>query len=293
MHPHVRRHLIWQFEVTEQPGGCWRRAYFVNGKVKDKAYQLDQHIFPFLELLDYVEVTCDTALLSRLQDSIEGSLQGLLAREEDGSGLFATEESPADEALPLPYHFSSHVLMWYTLRRLAVLLQRPELQIVAHRVHAAVYRHFPTTFEGKTLFAYATDAHVEHMLYQDANDYPTVLAPYWGFCTVDDPIWQATIDFAFSAKNVRGYAPGSFGALGSIHTPGGWPLGNVQEYIVARIQGQQAHADAIMQRQVAVGQCDSALPETYDPESGQAYARHWFSWPEASTFHYLGLFEGQ
>ena len=126
-----------------------------------------------------------------------------------------------------------------------------------------------------------------------ANDYPTALAPYWGFCTADDPIWQATIDFAFSAKNARGYAPGLLGALGSSHTPGGWPLGNVQEYIVARIQGEQAHADAIMQRQVAVSQCDSALPETYDPESGQAYARYWFSWPEASTFHYLRLFEGQ
>ncbi len=103
-------------------------------------------------------------MLSRLQDSIEASLQGLLVREEDGSGLFATEESPADDALPLPYHFSSHVLMWYTLRRLAALLQRPELQIVADGIHAAVYRYFPTTFEGNTLFSYVTDAHGKHLL---------------------------------------------------------------------------------------------------------------------------------
>ena len=63
----VRRHLIWLFEVAERPDGAWYRAYFINGKVKDSLYQLDQHIFPLLEFADYVEKTSDMDLFARLQ----------------------------------------------------------------------------------------------------------------------------------------------------------------------------------------------------------------------------------
>jgi uncharacterized protein len=54
----------------------------------------------------------------------------------------------------------------------------------------------------------------------------TALAPLLGFCGADDPIWRATMRFAFSDRN-SAYCPGRFGGLGSRHTPGTWTLGDV------------------------------------------------------------------
>ena len=214
-------------------------------------------------------------------------MDDLIAREVDGLGLFQTEESPADDPLPMPYHFSSHVLLWYTLQRLSKLLKRPQLLEVAERVHKAVYQYFPAKHHEETIFAYVTDGQGEHVFYHDANDFPTVLAPLWGFCEKDDPIWRATIAYAFSEQNERGFATGELPTLGSIHTPGGWSLGNVQAYIIAKILGDESQAQAVIAKQFSVAQADGALPEAFDTHTGLPSARHWFSWPESATFLYL------
>ncbi len=287
MREQIRRHLIWLFEVAERPDGAWYRAYFINGKVKDSLYQLDQHIFPLLEFADYFEATADKELFARLQDTVNQCVDDLIAREVEGLGLFQTEESPADDPLPMPYHFSSHVLLWYTLRRLAKLLNRPNFLELADRVHRAVYEYFPAVYNGQTIFSYVTDAKGEHVFYHDANDFPTVLAPIWGFCDKDDAIWRATLDYAFSEQNERGFATGELATLGSIHTPGGWSLGNVQAYIVAKILGDEQQAQAELAKQFLVSQADGALPEAFDTQTGLPVARHWFSWPESATFLYF------
>ncbi len=31
--------------------------------------------------------------------------------------LFPTDETPADDPIPLPYHLSSHILLWHTLKQ--------------------------------------------------------------------------------------------------------------------------------------------------------------------------------
>jgi uncharacterized protein len=118
------------------------------------------------------------------------------------------------------------------------------------------------------------------MVRSDANDVPTALAPCWGFCDPSNAHWQATMRFAFSSHN-RGYSNGSFGDLGSNHTCGTWPLGDIQEWVAMRLLGQPSAARRALQRLVHVASEDGMLPEAYDSETGEWRARHWVAWPGA------------
>ncbi len=274
----VRRHLLWMFEVAERPEGAWGRSYLANGRVKDPAYQLDQQLFPLLELAEYVAETGDGATWERLRGTVRAVVERLLAGRHPRAWLFPTQETPADDELPLPYHFSSHILLWHVFRLLDGLDPGADYADMAEQVRAAALLAFATDHEGRRLFAYATDGEGHFHLYHDANDTPLALAPAWGFVTADDPVWRGTVDFAFSPANEGGYYGGR---LGSIHTRAAWPLGDAQDVLIARALGDAAREQAAWDRLRRAAQWDGALPEAVDPASDAVVSRHWFAWPNA------------
>lgn len=283
----MRRHLLWLFDTAQRPNGYWGRAYLANGRPKDQIFQLDQQCYPLLELAEYAALTEDVATIGRLEQHIPHVLDAIVARRAADAVLFSTEETPADDPLSVPYHFSSQVLLWHTLRQLAALNARRsftslDLAGLAQAIHAATWNYLVAEHEGQPLFAYATDLQGTYRFYHDANDLPTVLAPLWGFCSVDDPIWRATMEFAFSPANEGGYYFGSAGGLGSVHTPGAWPLGDVQELLYARMTEDSQRARATLRLLATTACWDGALPETRDETSGAVRSRHWFAWPNAA-----------
>ena len=288
----IRRHLLWLFEVARRPHGYWGRAYLPNGKPKDHAFQLDQQCYPLLELLDYEQVSGDTHTTRRLVSHIPSVLEALFARRAPGAHLYTTEETPGDDPLPLPYHLSSQILLWRAFRRLHDLNSRVQFthydfDRLSSRLRTHVWRHLVAANQGRSMFVYASDLAGEHVFYHDANDFPTILAPLWGFCASDDPVWRATMEFAFSPANQDGFYPGEFGGLGSVHTPGAWPLGDVQELIYARLTRDQARLNQVIGRLQATACWDGSLPEARDPATGRPISRHWFAWPNCALLYAL------
>ncbi|MBW4438315.1 MAG: glycoside hydrolase family 125 protein [Pleurocapsa minor GSE-CHR-MK-17-07R] len=273
----VRRHLLWMFERADRPDGAWGRCYLANGRIKDPAFQLDQQLFPLLELTDYMLMTGDRVTFARLKPVVQQVLDMLMARRAPDAALFPTDETPADDPIALPYHLSSHILFWKVLDRLDQLGM--PVRGMADEIRAAVTRYFSTNLDGATVWAYATDGHGGMHLYHDANDFPTVLAPAWGFCSADDPVWRATMEFAFSDANKDGVYNGR---LGSVHTRAPWPLGDVQDMLVARALGDAAREAAAVARLRHAAQPDGSLPEASDPETGAVASRAWFAWPNAA-----------
>jgi hypothetical protein len=260
--------LRWLFEVAARPAGWWPRASLANGVAKDPAFQLDQQLFPLLLLDDHARLTHDMALRDRYAGRRDETLHALLARREP-FGLIATDETPADDPLEQPFHFSSHVLLWRVLRDID--------PSVAEELRNATRSHF--TDEGR--FAYAVKAPGQGARhYHDANDFPTVFAPAWRFCDADDPVWRATIEFAWSERN-EGFFAGALGGLGSLHTRHPWPLGDLQEIVVARTLGDGARERRVWERLGGVETWDGLLPEAYDETTGAVASRHWFAWPAA------------
>ncbi|MEZ4667288.1 MAG: glycoside hydrolase family 125 protein [Anaerolineae bacterium] len=281
-------HLNWCFFAAWRGTFCrslnkalaapWGRSYMANGKQKDSsALQLDQQIFPLMEFFDlYNQSPSQEALKAKYKAEIIRVLDVIRACET-GIGLYVTDETPADDDLHLAFHFSTHILLWHTLRNLALIFPELETQAWADRIHAAIYHYFPCDHEGRKIFAYATDGAGHHYLYHDANDIPLVMMPLWEFCDKDDVLWQQTIAFAFSPAN-----PAFFnGVLGSVHSPSSWTLGDAQELILCKITGDKARYQLVWERVENAAQWDGALPEAYDGQSFAVVTRQWFAWPNA------------
>lgn len=285
-HDLVRDHLRWTFNVAQRPDGSWGRSYLANGAIKDPAFQFDQQLYPLLELADYLLMVGDESPLP-VEQTVGPVLDMLLTRKATGAMLFPTDETPGDDPIPLPYHLSSHVLLWRTLTRLNELTGT--YGDMAGQVRRAIYDHFVVEHDGRTMFAYATDGQGQYHFYHDANDVPLALAPAWGFCPADDPVWRATVAFAFSPGNVGGFDRGH---LGSVHSPGAWTLGDIQDMIVARALGDEARVERARTALHRAAQWDGALPESYDPDSGAVISRTWFAWPNALyTCFQRGVFD--
>jgi hypothetical protein len=261
--------LRWLFEAAERPGGWWPRASLANGVAKDPVFQLDQQLYPFLLLEDHARLTGEGELADRYRTRRDEIIRALLARRT-AFGLIAADETPADDPSEQPFHFSSHVLLWRVLRD----LDPP----AAAAVRAATLAHFSDA--GRFAYAVRGASAEGARHYHDANDLPTVFAPAWGFCEGDDPVWRATIDFAWSRKN-EGYFAGALGGLGSLHTPHPWPLGDLQEIVVARVLGDAERERRGWERLGRVETWDGLLPEAYDETTGAVASRHWFAWPAA------------
>lgn len=256
--------LTWCFERAERPGGWWPRSALASGQAKDLAFQLDQQLYPPLLLAEHARLTGDRTLLDRHRQAAADVLDALGARAVDG--LIATSETPADDALAEPFHFSSHVLLWRTLRAFG-----RDAEPLRRRIRERFTR------DGRFAYAIGTDG-ARH--YHDANDLPTVLAPAWGFCAADDPVWLATVAAAWSERN-EAHVDGPLGGLGSLHTLHPWPLGDLQRVIVARARGDGTAEAAAWERLDRVSTWDGLLPEAYDERTGAVASRHWFAWPVA------------
>jgi hypothetical protein len=273
----VKGHLVWMFETAQLIDGAWGRCYLANGVIKDPAFQLDQQLFPLLELAEYVTKTDDSETFDRFRPQVKNVLAMLKHRRASYAALYPTDETPADDPIAYPYHLSSHILFWVVLRKLGRLGldTSDEMQAISE----AVWQHFVAEYQGRQLFAYASDGAGSTHLYHDANDFPTILAPIWGFCAADDSVWRATIDYAFSDANSEGYYNGH---LGSVHTRAAWPLGDVQEIIAARLLNDPQREEKALNALYKAAQQDGALPEAYDVATNAVASRHWFSWPNAA-----------
>jgi uncharacterized protein len=266
----VEGFIRWTFEIAERVEGWWPRASLASGKAKDPAFQLDQQLWPLLLIADHARLTEDTSLRERYAGACADVIDRLLATRTP-FGLVATAETPADDPIVQPFHFSSHVLLW---RALAAFGQAAP----AAEVHDATLRHFES--EGRFAYAVAGPNAANARHYHDANDFPTVFAPGWGFCSVDDQRWRATIDFAWSIAN-EGYFAGTLAGLGSVHTPHPWSLGDLQEIILSRVTNDPPREQRAKERLARVETWDGMLPEAYDETSGAVASRHWFAWPAA------------
>jgi hypothetical protein len=265
------------------------RSHHGNGAAKDLAFQADQQLYPFVELADLWRAT------GALPDGVDwervvpDAWRAVLAQIDSATGLVGTEENAADDRIDAPFTAGSQILLWYTATRLAepalasrIGLEAESLFAIADDVRRAFSRHFVIDDR----WAYAVEARGLVVDYHDANDLPTALAPLWGFCQADDPGWLGTVAFAFSPAN-SGFVDGPDGGLGSRHTPGAWPLGHIQAWLVGRAMGDNVATMAALDRLQRAAFADGMLPEARVIEDGERVAiRHWFAWPGAA----LGAF---
>ena len=285
----VADHLRWLFLRCERPAGRWMRSHHADGSVKDPVFQADQQLYPLLELTDFVLATGTVPALPVGQTWSEAVMDAWRAAEEaidPHLDLIATAENAADDAVGEPYLLSDQVLLWRVASRLAEtattlgVTKGPFIDRAA-RSRRAVTTHFEIEGPLGPQWASAVDGKGGSATYVDANELPIALAPLWGFCRARDRRWQGTMAFAFDEANAA-FVPGELSGLGSLHTPGTWPMGDIQRWVSAGLAGHHVVADAALDRLVDVAFADGMLPEAYDPGGSGAAVRHWFAMPGAA-----------
>jgi hypothetical protein len=295
----IRGHLSWVFTQAERPHGFWHRSYLANGKPKDRSiFQLDQQCYPLLELCDYfAQFPEEEEFVRNIVKTgvIQELLRVLNAKQDKQTMLWPTDETPGDDRVEYAHHFSSHVLLWRTFTRLHELFtlletlwdeQTSRLDTAAVRLKERTIEAFTSTpcSSAPTLFAYLTDGCAKQIFYHDGNDVPTSFAKDWGFVSSREEIctWKATMDFALSPANEKGYCNGSpYGGLGSVHSPGAWTLGYYQEMAYA-VSANNVHGMQDAWTKIAAAmQWDGTFPEAVDPKTAACTSKAWFSWPGA------------
>lgn len=228
-------------------------------------------------------------------DVIPEILTVLLQKQDSASGLYATEETPGDDAVEHPFHFSSQVLLWHTYTKLSRLntvlgmefgAGNPDLNYMASALKAATMEHFMLDSDSNHpgVFAYLVSGRGESRAYHDANDIPTLFASEWGFLSTSTELraWRKTLEFAFSVANEGGYYDGGrYKGLGSVHTPGPWPLGYFQMWRFAQLVGDHDAEVEAWEKICGSMQWDGLFSEAVDVETGAATSKSWFCWPGA------------
>ena len=201
-------------------------------------------------------------------------------------------KTAADDPTDLPYQTATQILAWRTLTGLAALgIRTGELTARAERLRAAVLRHLVTTVGDDPVLAHATDGRGRLVHHHDANDLPLALAAGWGFLAPGDPLWMTTMA-AVLAPTHDAYFGGVHGGLGSLHTPGPWPLGHLQALIAGEAIDREAVAGAV-DAVTLEAQWDDLLPEASDAGTGRPLSRPWFAWPGCvAASVYLGSVAG-
>lgn len=249
-----------------------------------------------LELCDYFsEYPSASSFVERILSSrvVTEILDHIISKRDLATGLFPTDETPGDDEVIYPFHFSSYVLLWYTLCQLADLIHSvpttlgglaDKIQSLADEVRTQTMQHFliADPDSGHIKIAYLVDGHGKHTFYHDGNDIPTAFAANWGFFSTKKELeaWYNTMSYALSEENSLGYCSGgSFAGLGSVHSQGPWPLGYFQEMLYADVRGdKRAKADAL-QRIIGAMQWDGTFGEAVDVMTGETTSKAWFSWP--------------
>jgi uncharacterized protein len=261
-------------------------------------FQLDQQCYPFLLLCDFHDQFPDERefVTMMLSECVTHEVLTLIdSKRDDKTGLYTTEETPGDDVVEYPFHFSSQVLLWHTFYRLADLrkeidpAQTPgvvRLKQCSESLRQATIRHFLVWGgpESRPMFMYLTDGNGQWKAYHDANDMPTLFAEMWGFLK-DEPerqAWENTMKFGVSEANRGGfYSNGPFTGLGSVHTPGPWPLGYFQMWRFAQMCGDRAAEKDAWDKICKSMQWDGTFSEAVDVETGECTSKAWFSWPGA------------
>ncbi|MBO0439673.1 glycoside hydrolase family 125 protein [Candidatus Enterococcus ikei] len=131
--------------------------------------------------------------------------------------------------------------------------------------------------QGKKVYAYEVDGLGNYLLMDDANVPSLLAAPYLGYCSIDDEIYQNTRKLLLSDQNPYYYKGTYLRGIGSEHTPKNyvWPIALCIQGLTADNQDEKVELlNTLVQTDAGTNHMHEGI-NVNDPKS---YTREWFSW---------------
>ena len=198
-----RNSLLWSFPAIVLTDGAYAReillhmftrqirnvgqhSRYIDGTLLEPGFELDELCAPVIALERYLLRTDDEALLQEpcVKSGLLRILSLLESKRHPEIERYETFLQPTDDEIVYPYLTYDNALVWRVLLLLSRWLERPEL---ARRAQA-VCRH--CVRDGQ--FVWSTDLQGHFDIYDEPPG-SLQLLPHYGFCAMDDPVWQKTV----------------------------------------------------------------------------------------------------
>lgn len=200
-----RRYARW-------PG---EHAQYLSGPPLYPGFELDQAAAYPLALARYLEATGpQPELVAELREPLEWVFERVAQEKHPSLTLYRTFLSPTDDPVPEPYLTYDNALWAVALERLSPYWPAPEA--LKHEVRAlreTLYRQAERN--GRFVFSFEPGG---SYTFSDEPAGSLLLLPHLGFCSRQDPIWQATALWILGNDNPHHYK-GRFKGEGSAHFP--------------------------------------------------------------------------
>lgn len=241
-------------------------AQYLSGPPLYPGFELDQAAAYPLALARYVESTADRDVLERVSLRLRVVLERIARERHPEYALYRTFLSPTDDPIPFPYLVYDNALLSCALARLAPLLSgnlADWAAAEARQIRAALFSHGTIAGPFGTMFAFAFEPGGERVIGDEPAGSASLLA-HLGFCSDDEAVFRATVEWIHSAHNPYHFDR-RFCGEGSAHFPfpSGFSLAN--RILVGREPWKTQASRILREAALDVG----LVPESYDPETGQ------------------------
>ena len=258
---------ILTYVFTKQIRNVGLHSRYIDGTLLEPGFELDELCAPVIALEGYLARTGERALLQEpcVKSGLLRILSVLETKRHPEIELYETFLQPTDDEIVYPYLTYDNALVWRVLLLLSEWLERPDLARRAGGVKAAVYRY--CVREGQ--FVWSTDLEGHYDIYDEPPG-SLQLLPHYGFCAMDDPVWQSTVRAIRSEAYPLSFAHRPIAEIGCRHAPHPWVLSICNSLLCGHADTALAHlARTRMDNGLA---CESVNEDTGECETGAAFA---------------------
>ncbi len=211
-----------------------------------------------------------------------------LANEGQGypvayTGMSWSGFRPSDDSCTYNYLVPSNMFAVVALESLAKLpLEDVALKLAAQKLATEIRNGIETY--GKIrhpqfgeIYAYEVDGLGNHNIMDDANVPSLLAAPYMGYCSADDAIYQSTRAFVLSQVNPYFYQGKAASGIGSPHTPKDfiWPISLCMQGLTSTSRDEQF---VLLEKLLNTDASTGLMHEGFHKDDPTKFTRPWFSW---------------
>lgn len=268
----ARQMLLYVFSKQWRNRGIHSR--FIDGTVLEPGFELDELCAPLIALNSYLQVSEDTTILEEvsIKRIVREFNETLAHQKHETLPLYRTFLQPTDDPIVHPYLTYNNVLVWKTLTICASLDmdREEEFLVMAKETERAIWTQMITkSSDGKDMFAWATDLAGNFLMYDEPPGSLQLLA-YYGFCPLDHPVIQETINEIRSPKNEHAFRGEPFEELGCNHAEHPWVLGICNSLLSGR---EEKAVDILLRAPLDNGiACESFHEKTGYATTGDHFA---------------------
>jgi meiotically up-regulated gene 157 (Mug157) protein len=286
----------------------YANAFRADYSVWEEKFELDSLVDPITLAWTYWRATSDAGVFTPVVAAgFAAALQTMQAEQNHGTsprgykhrelkgnavgptGMIWSGFRPSDDACVYNYLIPSEMAAVVALGQLAQIerevwhddARAAAAETLREQVHRGIqtYGVVDDPKHGK-IYAYEVDGLGRSLLMDDGNIPSLLSAPYLGYGTAADPVYQNTRRYLLSPDDPYYYQGKKGSGIGSPHTPKGyvWPLALLAQGLTASTPEERSRAQALL---LASDPGDGRLHESFDPNDPKRFTRKDFGWPNS------------